>query len=186
VSFAGLGHWLARAVPAVQWLPTFRLTVKQDTLAALAVWAVLVPQAMAYATLAGVPPVRGLYAACAGLLIYALLGTSRQLSVGPSSGVAILSAATVAPIAAGSADRFLNLTALLALMTGGLLTLAGVARLGFIAEFLAKPVLAGYMVGLALVILVGQISSLLGIPGGSGNFFQVAWNVLTNLGNVSG
>ena len=186
MSFAGVGHWLARAVPAVQWLPTFRLTVKQDTLAALAVWAVLVPQAMAYATLAGVPPVRGLYAACAGLLIYALLGTSRQLSVGPSSGVAILSAATVAPIAAGSADRFLNLTALLALMTGGLLALAGIARLGFIAEFLAKPVLAGYMVGLALVILVGQISSLLGIPGGSGNFFQVAWNVLTNLGSVSG
>ena len=155
-------------------------------MAALAVWAVLVPQAMAYATLAGVPPVRGLYAACAGLLIYALLGTSRQLSVGPSSGVAILSAATVAPIAAGSPDRFLNLTTLLALMTGGLLALAGVARLGFIAEFLAKPVLAGYMVGLALVILAGQISSLVGIPGGSGNFFQVCWNVVSNLGDVSG
>ena len=186
VGSAGLGHWLVRAVPATRWLPSFRLTVKRDTLAALAVWAVLVPQAMAYATLAGVPPVRGLYAACAGLLIYALLGTSRQLSIGPSSGVAILSAATVAPIAAGSSDRFLNLTALLALMTGGLLALGGFARFGFIAEFLAKPVLAGYMVGLALVILVGQISSLLGIPGGSGNFFQVCWNVISNLGNVSG
>ncbi len=186
VGSAGVGHWLVRAVPATRWLPSVRLTVKQDTLAALAVWAVLVPQAMAYATLAGVPPVRGLYAACAGLLIYALLGTSRQLSIGPSSGVAILSAATVAPIAAGSSDRFLNLTALLALMTGGLLALAGFARFGFIAEFLAKPVLAGYIVGLALVILVGQISSLLGIPGGSGNFFQVCWNVVSNLGNVSG
>lgn len=173
-------------MPAARWLPSFRLNVKRDTLAALAVWAVLVPQAMAYATLAGVPPVRGLYAACAGLLVYALLGTSRQLNIGPSSGVAILSAATVAPIAAGSPDRFLNLTALLALMTGGLLAVAGVARLGFIAEFLAKPVLAGYMVGLALVILAGQISSLLGIPGSSGNFFQVAWNVLSNLGRVSG
>ena len=186
VGSAGVGHWLVRAVPATRWLPSSRLTVKRDTLAALAVWAVLVPQAMAYATLAGVPPVRGLYAACAGLLIYALLGTSRQLSIGPSSGVAILSAATVAPIAAGSSDRFLNLTALLALMTGGLLALGGFARFGFIAEFLAKPVLAGYMVGLALVILVGQISSLLGIPGGSGNFFQVCWNVVSNLGSVSG
>ncbi len=77
--------------------------MKRDTLGALAVWAVLVPQAMAYASLAGVPPVRGLYAACAGLLLYAILGTSRQLNVGPSSGVAILSAATVAPLAAGNA-----------------------------------------------------------------------------------
>jgi high affinity sulfate transporter 1 len=147
---------------------------------------VLVPQAMAYAALAGVPPVQGLYAACAGLLLYASLGTSRQLNVGPSSGVAILSAATVAPIAAGNAERYLSLTALLAFIVGVVLAVAGLARLGFIAEFLAKPVLAGYMVGLALVILVGQLSSLLGIPSGSGNFFQVAWNVLTNLDSVSG
>lgn len=128
----------------------------------------------------------GLYAACAGLLLYALLGTSRQLNVGPSSGVAILSAATVAPIAGASAERYLSLTALLALMVGCILAVAGFARLGFIAEFLAKPVLAGYMVGLGLVILVGQLSSLLGIPSGSGNFFQVTRNVITNLDNVSG
>ncbi len=185
-SSAAVGRSVVRAIPAAGWLPSFRLTVKRDTLAGLAVWAVLVPQAMAYAALAGVPPVRGLYAACAGLLLYAVLGTSRQLNVGPSSGVAILSAATVAPIAAGSTDRYLNLTALLALITGGLLALAGIARLGFIAEFLAKPVLAGYLVGLALVILAGQIASLLGIPSGSGNFFQLAWNVLSNLGSVSG
>ena len=176
---------LARAVPAVGWLPSWRRTLKRDTVAALAVWAVLVPQAMAYAALAGVPAVRGLYAACAGLLLYALLGTSRQLNVGPSSGVAILSAATVAPLASGNADRYLSLTALLALIVGVILVVAGLTRLGFIAEFLAKPVLAGYMVGLALVILVGQLSSLLGIPSGSGNFFQVAYNVITNLDNVS-
>jgi sulfate permease, SulP family len=177
---------LARAVPAVGWLPSWRKTLKPDALAALAVWAVLVPQAMAYAALAGVPPVRGLYAACAGLLLYALLGTSRQLNVGPSSGMAILSAATVAPIAAGSASRYLSLTALLALIVGVVLAVAGLARLGFIAEFLAKPVLAGYVVGLALVILVGQLSSLLGIPSGSGNFFQLVRNVLENLDSVSG
>jgi high affinity sulfate transporter 1 len=186
VSVAGIRSVLARTVPAVGWLPSWRRNVRRDSVAALAVWAVLVPQAMAYAALAGVPPVRGLYAACAGLLLYALLGTSRQLNVGPSSGVAILSAATVAPLAAGSSDRYLSLTALLALLVGAVLLVAGLARLGFIAEFVSKPVLAGYMVGLALVILVGQLSSLLGIPSGSGNFFQVAYNVLTNLGNVSG
>jgi SulP family sulfate permease len=180
------GRSLAQWVPAIGWLPSWRSTLKRDTVASLSVWAVLVPQAMAYATLAGVPPVRGLYAACAGLLLYALLGTSRQLNVGPSSGVAILSAATVAPIAAGSSDRYLSLTALLALMVGGILVVSGLARLGFVAEFVAKPVLAGYMVGLALVILVGQLSSLLGIPGGSGNFFQVAWSVLSDLGSASG
>ena len=177
---------LARAVPAVGWLPSWRSTVRRDSVAALAVWAVLVPQAMAYAALAGVPPVRGLYAACAGLLLYALLGTSRQLNVGPSSGVAILSAATIAPLAAGNAERYLGLTALLALIVGFILAVAGLVRLGFIAEFVSKPVLAGYMVGLALVILVGQLSSLLGISSGSGNFFQVAYNVLAELGSVSG
>jgi high affinity sulfate transporter 1 len=170
----------------VGWLPSWRRNVRRDAVAALAVWAVLVPQAMAYAALAGVPPVRGLYAACAGLLVYAVLGTSRELNVGPSSGVAILSAATVAPIAAGSATRYLELTALLALIVGGLLATAGLARLGFIAEFLSKPVLAGYMVGLALVIVAGQIPALLGLPSGSGNFFQVAWHVFSNLGSTSG
>jgi high affinity sulfate transporter 1 len=177
---------LGRVIPALTWLPSWRLTVKRDTLAALAVWAVLVPQSMAYAALAGVPPVQGLYGACAGLLLYALLGTSRQLNVGPSSGIAILSAATVAPIAAGSSARYLSLTALLALIVGALLLVSGLARLGFIAEFLAKPVLAGYMVGLALVIIVGQIPALLGLPGGSGNFFELAWRVLVKLGSVSG
>jgi high affinity sulfate transporter 1 len=173
-------------IPAVGWLPSWRLTVRRDTLAALAVWAVLVPQSMAYAALAGVPPVQGLYCACAGLLVYALLGTSRQLNVGPSSGVAILSAATVAPIAAGSSARYLTLTALLAMIVGGLLLVCGLARLGFIAEFLAKPVLSGYLVGLALVILVGQIPALFGLPGSSGNFFQLAWHVLRRLDAVSG
>ncbi len=185
-SVGRVGQLLARVIPALGWLPNWRLTVKRDTLSALAVWAVLVPQSMAYASLAGVAPVQGLYAACAGLLLYALLGTSRQLNVGPSSGVAILSAATVAPIAAGSSARYLELTALLALIVGGLLLLCGIARLGFIAEFIARPVLAGYMVGLALVIIVGQIPALLGIPGGSGNFFQLAWHLLPNLDAVSG
>jgi sulfate permease, SulP family len=177
---------LGRAIPALAWLPSWRSTMKRDTVAALAVWAVLVPQSMAYAALAGVPPVQGLYGACAGLLLYALLGTSRQLNVGPSSGIAILSAATVAPIAAGSSARYLSLTALLALIVGGLLLMSGLARLGFIAEFLAKPVLAGYMVGLALVIIAGQVPALLGLPGGSGNFFQLAWHVLRELGSISG
>jgi MFS superfamily sulfate permease-like transporter len=138
---------LATALPIVGWLPHWRSVAKRDTLAALAVWAVLVPQAMAYATLAGVPPVYGLYAALGGLIVYALFGTSRQLNVGPSSSIAVLSAATIAPLAAADGQRFLELSAALALLTGAILVVAGLTRLGFIAEFLAKPVLAGYFVG---------------------------------------
>ncbi len=91
---------VADAIPAFEWLPSWRDGLAQNALAALGVWAVLVPQSMAYASLAGVPPVNGLYTAVVALVVYAILGTSRQLNVGPSSGVAVLSAATVAPLAA--------------------------------------------------------------------------------------
>jgi SulP family sulfate permease len=172
------------AIPAAEWLPGWRRFARRDTIAALAVWAVLVPQGMAYAALAGVPPVHGLYAALAGLVIYALLGTCAQLNVGPSSGVAVLSAATVAPLAAGDGDRYLALSAALALLTGGILLAAGLTRLGFVSEFLARPVLAGYFVGLALTIVVSQLPSLLGIPDDSSGFFDRLWTLMTSLDEV--
>jgi len=167
--------WLGavgRMVPAATWLPHWRSYVRRDVLAALAVWAVLVPQSMAYATLAGVPPVYGLYAAAVGLVVYALLGTSRELNVGPSSGVAVLSAATVAPLAGGDGAVYLALSGALALATGLILVVGGLARLGFAAEFLARPVLVGYFIGLALTIIVVQLPTLLGLPSGSGFFFS--------------
>jgi high affinity sulfate transporter 1 len=158
--------------------------LRRDAAAALAVWAVLVPQSMAYATLAGVPPVYGLYAAIAGLLVYGILGTSRQLNVGPSSGMAVMTAATVAPLAAGDGETYLALSAALALVTGLLLVVGGLARLGFVAEFLARPVLVGYFIGLALTIAVGQVPALLGIPSSTGGFFEKLWDVLGDLGQV--
>lgn len=176
---------LRRAVPALEWLPRWRSNWRRDSLAALAVWAVLVPQSMAYATLAGVPPVYGLYAAIVGLVLYGLLGTSRELNVGPSSSVAILSAATVAPLAAGDGDAYVALSAALALTTGLVLVVGGLARLGFVAEFLARPVLAGYFIGLALTIVVGQLPALLGIPSGSGGFFEKVWDLLGDLPETS-
>jgi high affinity sulfate transporter 1 len=172
---------LTAIVPALDWLPGWRGTIRRDVVAALAVWAVLVPQSMAYAVLAGVPPVHGLYAAVAGLAAYALLGTSRQLSVGPSSGVAVLSAATVAPLAAGDPALFLALSGALALLTGVVLVVAGLLRLGFVAEFLARPVLTGYVIGLGLVIVVGQLPALLGITVDGSGFFAKAGGVLRAL-----
>ena len=173
------------AIPATAWLPQWRSYARRDALAALAVWAVLVPQSMAYATLAGVPPVYGLYAAVVGLVVYGLLGTSRELNVGPGSGVAVMTAATVAPLAGGDGEMYLALCGALALVTGTILVVGGFARLGFVAEFLARPVLAGYFIGLALTIVVGQLPALLGISGSSGSFFEKAWDLARDAVDVS-
>lgn len=173
------------AFPATEWLPHWRELIKRDALAALGVWALLVPQSMAYATLAGVPPVYGLYAAVGGLVAYGLLGTSRVLNVGPSSGPAVMTAATVAPLAAGDGEAYLAISAALALVTGLILVAGGLARLGFVGEFLARPVLAGYVIGLALVIIVSQLPALLDLPPTHGRFFERLWELARDVGDVN-
>ncbi|WP_067652035.1 SulP family inorganic anion transporter [Nocardia harenae] len=158
--------------------------LRPDLLAGVTVWAVLVPEALAYAGIAGVDPVVGLYAAVPALLLYAAVGSSRHLVVGPMSATAALSAAIVAPIAGGDPARYLGLTTALALVTGAVAVLAGLARLGFVAAFISEPVLKGFIVGLALTILIGQVPALLGIDGGSGNFFEKAAAVFGDLGEL--
>jgi len=156
---------LGRLLPATDWLPRYRRAwLTGDVLAALTVWALLVPEALAYAGIAGVPPQYGLYAAPLALVAYALFGGSRHLIVGPTSTVAIVSASVVAPLAASGADqRYLALTISLALLTGAILVLAGLARLGLVAKFLAKPVLDGFIIGLAFTIAIGQAGKLVGV-----------------------
>ena len=159
-------------LPVRDWLPRYeRRWLRPDLVAALAVWAVLVPEGMAYASLAGLPPQAGLFAALAPLLAYAVLGTCRQITVGPSSAVAAYSAAAVAPLALGDGGRFIALSALLALLVGAFLLTAGLARAGFIADFFARPVLTGFVAGLALVIGAGQLYKLFGVEPGGGGFF---------------
>ena len=159
-------------LPMRDWLPHYeRSWLRPDLVTALAIWAVLVPEGMAYASLAGLPPETGLFAALAPLLAYAVLGTCRQITVGPSSAIAAYSAAAVAPLALGDPARFISLSALLALLVGVLLLAAGLARAGFIADFFARPVLTGFVAGLALVIGVGQLYKLLGVEGGGTSFF---------------
>jgi len=120
-----------------------RAWIRADVVAGLTVWAVLVPEALAYATIAGVPPVVGLYAAIPSLVLYAAAGSSRHLVVGPMSATAALSAATVAPFAGGDSALYVALTAALAVVTGIAGLLAGLLRLGFIASFISAPVLKG-------------------------------------------
>jgi len=181
------GSGWRRYVPAAVWLPAYdRSWLSGDLVAALTVWALLVPEAMAYATLAGVPPEAGLYTAPLALLGYALFGTSRQLNVGPSSTVAVMSAATVTPFAMGDADRFIELTALLALIVGAVFVVAGVLRMGMVADFMSRPVLDGFIIGLALTIAAGQLHKLFGFEVESGSFFEDIWFVLRDLDMTSG
>ncbi|MGW8590483.1 SulP family inorganic anion transporter [Dietzia sp. NPDC055877] len=155
--------------------------IRPDIIAGMTVWAVLVPEALAYATIAGVPPVIGLYAAIPSLILYAAAGSSRHLVVGPMSATAALSAAIVAPIAGADDGRFLALSTVLAITTGIVGLIAGFARLGFIASFISEPVLKGFIVGLALTIIIGQVPKLLGVEKVEGNFFAQAWGVIKGL-----
>ena len=177
-----LRQQLGRYVPITAWLPAYaRDFLRSDLISGVTVWGVMVPVAMAYAQMAGVPPEAGLYAAFAALLAYAIFGTSRHLKVTASSTMAVMSAAVVAAIAGGDPDRYLALTAALALTVGVLLLLAGIARLGFISDFLSKSVVTGFVFGLAITIAIGQLPKLFGVPAASGNSFQQLAGLIAEL-----
>jgi SulP family sulfate permease len=180
-----LRRQLNRYVPITAWLPTYpRDSLRSDIISGVTVWGVMVPVAMAYAEMAGLPPEAGLYTAFAALLGYAIFGTSRQLKVTTSSTMAVMSAAVVVAMTAGDPARFAALTAALALIVGVILLLAGVARLGFISDFLSKSVVTGFVFGLALVIAIGQLPKLLGLPSGQGDFFEQCYQLITNLSQI--
>ena len=165
-------------------LKSLRRSLRGDCIAGLTVWAVLVPEALAYASIAGVSPVVGLYAAPGALILYAVFGSSRQLIVGPMAATAALSAAAVGTLAAGNSGTFAALTITLALTVGVIALVAGLLRLGFVANFISEPVLKGFIIGLALTIIIGQVPKLFGIEKGEGNFFQQCWTVLSHLGHT--
>jgi high affinity sulfate transporter 1 len=125
--------------------------------------AYLVPQCLAYGELAGVPPIHGLWAILPSLLLYALIGSSPQLSVGPESTTAVMTAATIAPLAAGNGLAATELSSLLALLVGVVCFVGAWARLGFLADLLSKPILVGYMTGVALIMITGQIGKISGM-----------------------
>jgi high affinity sulfate transporter 1 len=136
---------------------------RADLLAGITVTAYLVPQCLAYADLAGVEPVTGLWVAVVAMVAYALLGTSRQLSVGPESATAVMVAAAVAPLAAGDPARYAALAAGLALLVGLVCIVAFVLRLGFLADLLSQPILIGYMAGVALIMIGSQLATITGV-----------------------
>jgi sulfate permease, SulP family len=170
-------------LPILNWLPGYdRSWLRWDLVAALTVWAMFVPEGMAYASLAGVPPEAGLYAAPLAALGYAIFGTSRHMTVGPSSTVAIMSALVVAPVAAGDPERFVILAAVLAILVGVLLVASGLLRFGVLVDFMSNPVLTGFIIGLALTIVAGQLDKMLGYSVESAGFFQELWFFIRDLG----
>jgi MFS superfamily sulfate permease-like transporter len=135
----------------------------RDAVAGLTLWALVVPEAMAYAAIAGVPAQFGLYAVPLAVLAYAWLGTSTRLFVGPSSTICALTATVVAPFAAAGGDEYILLTAVLSLIVGVTLIALGLLRMGFLSRLFAEPVLDGFIVGLGLYIAVGQLPKLAGL-----------------------
>ncbi len=174
-------------VPILTWLPSYKPTwLRADVIAGATVWAILVPESVAYAQLAGVPAVAALSLAPGALLAYAVFGKSRQAIVGGDSALSIMSAAAVAPIALGSTARYGSLTAELAILAGAIAVLCGFGRLGFVASFLSRPVVAGFMFGLSMVVAIGQLPKVFGVKGASGNFFDKFGGLARHLGNTNG
>ena len=173
---------LVRYLPILGWLPKYERTwLRTDLIAGLTVVALLIPEGMAYAQIAGMPPQTAFYAAPIGLLAFAIFGTSRQLVVAVSAIIATMSFATVSLIVAPNTTEFILLTAALAVLAGLISILAGFLKLGRVAQFFSESVMVGFISGLALVIVVKQLPKLLGIEGGSGNFWERLYDVIIHL-----
>jgi SulP family sulfate permease len=184
---SGRSSAIARHAPGLDRLRHYqRDWLRVDALAGLTVGAMLVPQGMAYAELAGMPPVTGFYAALLALVAYAVVGSSRHLGVGPEPGTAILAATGVGAIAAGDPGRYAALMAALALIVGAICVLAAIARLGFIANVLSKPVLVGYITGVGLTLLSSQYAKFTGIAIDADAFFGRTRDLLRGLDEVDG
>ena len=158
-------------MPVFSWLPGLqavrsyqRAWLTKDIVAGIVLTTLLVPQGMAYAELAGLPPITGLYTSIMCLLGYAALGPSRILVLGPDSSLGPMIAATILPLAGADGDpkRAIALASILAIMVAAIMIVAAVAKLGFIADLISKPTMIGYMNGLALTILIGQLPKLFG------------------------
>jgi SulP family sulfate permease len=173
---------IKRQWPFLGWIRVYRREwLLPDFMAGLGLWAVMVPEGMAYAGIVGVPPIMGLYTIVPPLIGYALLGTSRVLVVGPDTATGLISALTVGAIAAQGTAEYSTFTSTLAILIGSFFLLFGALRMGWVAAFIPTPVMRGFIEGLVCVTIIGQIPHLLGIAGTSGNFFGKLWFVFRHL-----
>jgi SulP family sulfate permease len=178
---------VGRYVPMFAWLPAYdRRFLRFDVIAGATLWGLLVPEMIAYAGLAGLPPQAGLYTLLATLAAYAVFGTSRHLVVAGTAAASVLLASTVADVGPADGGEYAALAAALVLFCGGLFLLAGLLRLGFVTQFVSRPVMDGFVFGLAIFVTVKQLPKLLGIEGSSGDTLSQLRHVLASLGDTSG
>jgi SulP family sulfate permease len=177
--------WWRRTAPGIAALTGYRRSwLRGDLLAGLTVAAYLVPQVMAYAGVAGLPPVAGLWAILPALALYAMFGSSPLLSVGPESTTALMTATVVGPLVGADPGRYAALAAALAVTVGLLCLAARLLRLGFVADLFSRPVLIGYLAGVALIMMVDQLPKLTGVPTTGSEFFPQLWSFVRNLGQA--
>lgn len=181
-TFRGL---IRRIAPGLELLSRYeRSWLPNDLGAGLSVAAIALPVGIAYAELAGVPPVVGVYSAIFPLMAYALFGSSRQLMVGPDAATCVIVAASLGHLSGGDPEKYLALMVVLTLMTGALYIVAGIGRLGFIASFLSHPILVGFLNGVAMIIIVGQVPKLFGYASEASDFFPKLVELGFRLGEV--
>src|SRR4051812_35780420 len=177
---------LTRAVPVSGQLPQYRVpSARRDLLAGVTVAALALPSAMAYAEVAGVSPVNGLYALLLPTVAYTLLGSSRQLIVGPEGSISTLVGVAILPlVVAGSGAA--EMAATLALLVAACFAIACVLRLGWLADYVSRPVLVGYIHGVAVVLIIGQLAKLLGLSIDAKAPLAQLWEVVREIGSISG
>jgi SulP family sulfate permease len=173
---------LSNLLPASDWLPDYNSSAfSADLIAAIVVTVMLIPQSLAYAMLAGVPPEMGLYASILPLVAYALFGTSRTLSVGPVAIVSLMTASAVGKILEPGSAEYLSATIALALLSGGMLLAMGLLRFGMLANLLSHPVIVGFITASSLIIALSQMQYILGISAQGENAFTLAASLLQNI-----
>jgi SulP family sulfate permease len=172
--------------PILEWAAKYnRQTATNDLVVSIIVSIMLIPQSLAYAQLAGLPAEIGLYASMAPLLLYAVFGTSRSLSVGPVAVTSLMTLAAVAPIAAQGTTEYLAAAMVLAFLTGIILIILGFLKLGFLANFMSFPVMAGLGTAVGIQIATGQLSPILGIPSKGGTFLAQSISLVQNAGEIN-
>ena len=177
---------ISRFVPILRWLPAYDPRfLRFDAIAGATVWGLLVPESIAYAGLAGLSPQAGLYTLLVTLAAYAVLGTSRHLVAAATSAAAVLLASSVGGLSPPDASHYSADAAILVLFCGGLFLLAGLLRLGFVAQFLSRPVMEGFVFGLAVFVTVSQLPKLFGIKKGSGDTIAQFVHLIGHLGDTS-
>lgn len=173
---------LARFLPCLDWAQHYdRAAAAKDGLAALIVTLMLIPQSLAYAMLAGLPPVTGLYASMLPLIAYTLFGTSRTLAVGPVAVVSLMTAAALGPLFAAGSAEYVGAAMLLAMLSGAVLLVMAVLRLGFLANFLSHPVISGFISASGILIALGQLKHILGISVVGDNALELATGLIAGL-----